>query len=378
MLLVKINQSFIKLIIFIFFNIIFFTQLSFSSDFKDCNHKAFYVKNIRTDVTSDSIIKAKLLAEKQALHSGLITLIKRLTLKKKNNIKFKIELRNLINFIKINNEANSTNRFIASFDICFNRKAIIKLFKSYDLSYAEVYSLPISVLPIFGSPRGYVVFDKNHVWQKLWVKNFQNYDGLLKFKISKANLLLKRNLNVKKILLSEKNEIVKIMKFNKTKRLMTVVSEPVLLKNGNFGLKTYSRLYNKKGEFDSTLYSNLKKFKSYNTAVKVQKKQLEKEIKQILFIFSESWKKNNLFKENALTQVNLYVPIKRKNDWSKFISLVNKLPYVNHFKIISLKNDVGKVRINFQGTAKTFLTILNEKGLKITKVKDEFVLSKSK
>ena len=159
---------------------------------------------------------------------------------------------------------------------------------------------------------------------------------------------------------------------------MTVVSEPVLLKNGNFGLKTYSRLYNKKGEFDSTLYSNLKKFKSYNTAVKVQKKQLEKEIKQILFIFSESWKKNNLFKENALTQVNLYVPIKRKNDWSKFISLVNKLPYVNHFKIISLKNDVGKVRINFQGTAKTFLTILNEKGLKITKVKDEFVLSKSK
>jgi len=38
--------------------------------------------------------------------------------------------------------------------------------------------------------------------------------------------------------------------------------------------------------------------------------------------------------------------------------------YVNHFKIISLKNDVGKVRINFQGTAKTFLTILNEKRFK--------------
>ena len=37
----------------------------------------------------------------------------------------------------------------------------------------------------------------------------------------------------------------------------SIVSEPVLLKNGNFGLKTYSRLYNKKGEFDSTLYSNL-------------------------------------------------------------------------------------------------------------------------
>ena len=157
---------------------------------------------------------------------------------------------------------------------------------------------------------------------------------------------------------------------------MTVVSEPVLLKDGSFGLKTYSRLYNEKGEFDSTLYSNLKTFESYNSAFKAQNKQMEKEIKQILSIFSESWKKNNLFKANELTQVNLYVPIKRKNDWSNFILLVKDLPYIYDFKIISLKKDVGKVRINFQGTAKTFLTVLNEKGLKIKKVQDEFVLSK--
>ncbi len=331
MLLVKINQSFIKLIIFTLFNIIFFYQNCFSADFKDCNHKAFYVKNVRSDVTSETIVKAKILAENQALYSALIRLIQRLTLKQKEKIKFEIDIRNLINFIKINNEANSTNRFIASFDVCFNRKAIIKLFKSFNLSYAEVYSLPISVLPIFGSPRGYVLFDKNHVWKKLWLKNIQNYDGLLKFKISKANLHLKRNLKVKKVLNSEKNEIVKIIEFNKAKRLMIVVSEPVLLKDGNFGLKTYSRLFNKKGEFDSTLYSNLKKFKSYNAAFISQKKQLEKEIKEILNIFSESWKKNNLFKENVLTQVNLYVPIERKNDWSRFIFLVNNLPICKSF-----------------------------------------------
>jgi hypothetical protein len=166
MLLLKINQSFLKLIIFILFNIIFFYKDCFSSDFKDCNHKAFYVKNIKADVTSDTIVKAKLLAENEALYGALIRLIQRLTLKKKDKIKFEIDIRNFIDFIKINNEANSTNRFVASFDVCFNRKAIIKLFKSYDLSYAEVYSLPISVLPIFGSPRGYVVFDKNHIGKK--------------------------------------------------------------------------------------------------------------------------------------------------------------------------------------------------------------------
>ena len=85
---------------------------------------------------------------------------------------------------------------------------------------------------------------------------------------------------------------------------------------------------------------------------------------------------NNLFKENIVTQVNLYVPIKIKKDWSSFISLLKNLSYVNDFKIISLSNKVGKVRIYFQGKVNTFLTILNEKGLKIEKIKDEFILLK--
>ena len=157
---------------------------------------------------------------------------------------------------------------------------------------------------------------------------------------------------------------------------MVVVSEPVLLKEGQFALKTYSRLYNENGDFDTTLYTNLKRFKEYKDLLKIEQKILNKEIVNILNVFSNNWKKNNLFKENIVTQVNLYVPIKIKKDWSSFINLLKNLSYVNDFKIISLSNKVGKVRIYFQGKVNTFLTILNEKGLKIEKIKDEFILLK--
>jgi len=378
MLFLKINHSFKTFLIF--FTLITFSviRFSFSTEIKDCINDAFYITNIKSDVTSDNISKAKSLAENEARSKAFLRLLKRLSLTKKKNIKFNLDIKNLINFIKINEEANSLKRFVGSFDVCFNRKAVVNFFQSNNLLHAEVYSFPISILPIYGSPRGYVFYDERDIWHKLWLNNLSKYDGLLKFNLSKANISLKRNLNPKKIIQSEKNEILKIIKFNNRQRLLVVLTEPVLLKEGKFALKTSAKLYNVNGTFDSTLYSNQKMFKSYKSITKASSKTLDLEIKQILRIFSQSWKKNNLYKANTLTHIDLYIPLNNKKDWSDFIFLVKKIPYVNQFKIIALREDIGKVRINFQGSANTFFTILNEKGLKVEKINNEFILLKLK
>ena len=378
MLFLKINQSFkLFLIIFILMALYVF-KFSFSSDFKDCSNKSFYITNIKSDITSDNISRAKSLAENQARSKAFTRLLQRLSVRQKKKIKFDLDIKNLIDFIKINQEANSLKRFVGIFDVCFNRKAVINFFQSNNLAHAEVYSFPISILPIYGSPRGYVFYDEKHVWHKLWLENLSKYDGLLNFNISKANIALKRNLKPKKIIQAEKNEILKIINFNNRQRLMVVLAEPILLKGGKFALKTSAKLYNANGTFDSTLYLSEKKFKSYESITKIKPEKLNIEIKKILMIFSESWKKNNQFKANTLTHIDLYIPLNKKNDWSNFIYLVKKIPYINEFNIIALTDEVGKVRINFQGSANTFFTILNEKGMRVKKIEDEFVLSKLK
>ncbi len=133
-------------------------------------------------------------------------------------------------------------------------------------------------------------------------------------------------------------------------------------------------MYDKKGEFIANIYSNIKNFKNYENVQKNEKRYLEKEVKNIIYIYSESWKKSNLFKKDVLTHIDLYVPINKENNWSNFISLVDKIPYINDFIIVAIRNDVGKVRIQFQGTVDTLFSIFNEKGLKFKKVKDEFIL----
>ncbi len=373
-LFLKINQSFFILLIFVIINNIIYIKKSFSSNYKDCNDLAFYITNIKSDITSENIQKAKLIAENNARSIAFNKLFNRLVLKPKKEKTFKLDFRNIISFIKINQEASSKKRFVGSFDVCFDKMETRKFFEENDLSYAEIFSVPISVLPIYGSPRGYVFFDDRNTWQTIWSEKIDRYQGLLKLNISKGNLFLKRKLNAKKIIRSDSIEISKIIKHDKTKRLLTVIAEPALLKNGDFVLKIFAKLYNKNGEFITNIYSNIKKFKNYENIKKNETTYLKTEIEKIIYFYSESWKKTNLFKRDVLTHIDLYVPIKKEKNWSDFINLVNQIPYINEFIIVAIRHDVGKVRITFQGTVDTLFGIFNEKGLKFKKIKDEFIL----
>ena len=72
----------------------------------------------------------------------------------------------------------------------------------------------------------------------------------------------------------------------------------------------------------------------------------------------------------------MYIPIHRKQDWSNSLLLLNTLPYMKKIDIVGLKEDVGKVSLEFQGTNNTFFNILNEKGFKLKQINDEFILIK--
>ncbi len=361
-------------IIFIFLFLFQFEVIASSK--LDCKEKAFYVNNVVSDAKHQDLTKAKLKAEERGRFIAFNQLLNRLTLRKQIKDSYKIDLNKMINFIKINNEANSTNRFFGSFDFCFNRDEVVKFFKKENLNFAEVFSLPISIFPIYESPTGYVFLDEKDTWYKLW-KNFLNSnDSLLKFKLSTGNLLLKRSIKGKEIIKSDGNVLKKIIKNDSTKRILVVILEPKLGRFGKYQLKISGKLYNELGEFDQTIFSKLRNYKNFKSTTFLNKKLLLKDINELIYVFEESWKKNNFFKEGLVTFVDIYIPIQKMQNWSNSLRLLNNLPYMKKIDIVGLKGNVGKVSLGFQGTNNTFFNILNEKGYKLKQVNDEFILIK--
>ena len=364
---------FVKLIFLFLF--IFQFEVIASSKF-DCKEKAFYVNNVISDAKHQDLTKAKSKAEEKGRLIAFNQLLNRLTLRKQIKDSYKIDLNKMINFIKINNEANSTNRFLGSFDFCFNRDEVVKFFKKENLNFAEVFSLPISIFPIYEGPSGYVFLDEKDTWYELWKSFLNTNDSLLKFKLSTGNLSLKRSIKGKEIISSNKNVLKKIIQNDSTKRILVVILEPKLGRFGKYQLKISGKLYNENGEFDQTIFSKSRNYKNFKSLTFLNKDFLLKDINELIYVFEESWKKNNFFKEGFITFIDVYIPIQKMQDWSNSLLLLNNLPYMKNIDLVGLKGDVGKISLAFQGTNNTFFNILNEKGYKLKQVNDEFILIK--
>ena len=298
-----------KIIFFIIFKTCFLSSTLSASTEQDCLNSSFYIKNISVDLTKESINEARSEAELKAKLIGFKRLINRLIIKNKtleNDIK---QINPLVDYLKINKEANSDKRYLANFDICFNRSHVVNFFRKNKFQYAETYREPIAVLPVFKGPRGVVSWDDRDDWYSNWQNNLKSIDGLVKFKLAKGNFSLNRILTSNVLLKPNKEFINKLTKNENTNALILVVAEPILMTNGKTFLSTYVKFYNKTGKLETTIYRNKIPLKKTSSFYNIDKKLIKNEILQIIKSMEINWKKNNLIDTRVNNEVDLLIPI---------------------------------------------------------------------
>lgn len=325
----------LKIISLVLTNIIFTYSVSLASNNDDCRNSSYYVKNIKVDLTKKSIVEARKLAEDKAKLFGLKKLVNKLTLRNKK-IKFKnFEVLQLVDYLKINSEANSNTRYVANFDICFNRKLIIEYFHKNKIQYAETYRKTISILPVFKGPRGVIIWDEKDPWYLKWKTEIKSSEGLVKFSLAKGNLKLSRRIRSNLINVSNKDLISKLINLEKSEELLVVIAEPVLKNDGKTFLSTYAKIYNKNGTLENTLYRNKTPLKTTASIYNIDQTLLNKEVLNIKNSIEKNWKKDNLINSSIINEVELIIPI------SSYKSTTLEAPFLFNDKIIKVKSTDG-------------------------------------
>ena len=298
-----------KLIFLILLNLIYFDKSSYGFKDNDCINSSFYIKNINVDLTKDSINEARSEAETKAKSIGFKRLIKRLTIKNKDIKINNSEIADLVDYIKINSEANSDKRYIANFDFCFKRSSVIKFFQIKKIHYAETYREPIAVLPIFKGLRGFILWDENDKWYKRWKQELNHNDGLVKLELAKGNFYFNRNLNANLLSKSNKQLIKNLIKNEKTNALLIVLAEPVLKNDGKIYLLTYAKFYNSSGNLVNTIYRNLILLDKTTSLYDIEDNLINLEVRNIIHSIQDNWKKDNLINTQVYDEVDLIIPI---------------------------------------------------------------------
>ena len=322
----------LKIISLVLTNIIFSYSVSLASNNDDCRNSSYYVKNIKVDLTKKSIVEARKLAEDKAKLFGLKKLLNKLTLRNKK-IKFKnLEVLQLVDYLKINSEANSNTRYVANFDICFNRKLIIEYFHKNKIQYAETYRKPISILPVFKGPRGVIIWDEKDPWYLKWKTEIKSSEELVKFSLAKGSLKLSRRIRSNLINVSSKDLISKLINLEKSEELLVVIAEPVLKNDGKTFLSTYAKIYNKNGILENTLYRNKTPLKTTASLYNIDQTLLNQEVLNIKNSIEKNWKKDNLINSSIINEVELIIPI------SSYKSTRLEAPFLFNDKIIKVKS----------------------------------------
>ncbi len=302
-------SKFLKIIITIIFKLFFFISISFASINEDCQNSPFYVENINVDLTKESINEARSEAENKAKLLGIRRLINRLIVNK-NSLEFKKnEILTLVDYLKINKEANSDRRYLANFDICFNRNLVINFFRKKNLKYSETYREPISILPIFKSPRGLVIWDEKDEWYKKWKKILKLADGLVKLKLAQGDFQLNRTISTDVFVNSDRKFIQTLIKREKTNALLIVTAEPILQTDGKTFLTSFAKYYNLNGKLVNTVYRNKIPLNKTSSLYNVDKTLIRKEIINIINSIEKNWKQNNLIDTSIINEVDLIIPI---------------------------------------------------------------------
>ena len=327
MILKKLNLFFL-----IFIKIFFFTSLSFGSSNDDCRSSSFYIKNISVDLTNSSIMKARSEAELKAKLVGFKRLIKRLTIRDKQIKINNSEISQLVNYLKINKEANSDKRYKANFDICFKRISVIDFFRKKKIMYSETFRETIAVLPIFKGLRGVIIWDKNDLWYKKWKQELIVDDGLVKLELAEGNFYFNRNLNTKSLSNFDKKLIQNLIKNEKTNSLLLVFAEPVLKTDGKTYLLTYAKFYNKDGDLENTIYRNTTSLTKTSSVFDIKENLFRKEVINIIDSIQKNWKEDNLINTLIYDEVDLIIPINSNSS----TTLINELLFND--KVIKVKS----------------------------------------
>lgn len=327
--------KYFKIIIIFIFEIILIDTNAIASIINDCSNSSFYIQNIKVDITKKNLLEARSVAEKKAKNIALSRLLSRLTLNNSIISPESYKEFDMIEYLKINSEANSNKRYKADFDICFNRESVISFFLKNKLQYAETYRKPISVLPIYRGPRGFILWDPKDLWYLAWNDRLKTLDGLVKLQLAKGSLYLKRNMTTKVILNSDEQIIKKLANNENADSVLLVVAEPVMLNDGKTYLSTYAKLFDNSGKLKNVLPGNKTPLKTKTSIYNIEERMFQDEVDNILNSIELNWKIDNVIDPNISNRVDLWIPIPIS------ASSILTEPLISSNKSIKVKSIVG-------------------------------------
>ena len=315
--------------------------------------KIFKIKDIEiSEPFSASFNKDKVINKAfdnafQELSSTIITTKDRSKLKnlKLNDIKY------LIESFEINDENFLNNKYIANFNVNFNKKKTLNFFEKKNIFPSLKREKDFLTILIFIDNNNNQIFlYENNPFYKNW-NNKQKKYFLINY------VLLDEDLEDLK-LINENKENIENYKFERIIRKYDLEDYIISI---FFRNKKELRILSK-FSFDNSLKIINQKY--FDTDLNDQE-TIDNLVFETKLQLEDLWKNNNLINTSLKLPINLQINSEKTLELTNFEKAIDLIDLVYDYYITSISNKTINYKIIFNGSPRQFLKIMEEKNIKI-------------
>ncbi len=336
-----------------------------------CAEPVFGVSNISIDQRAETASIARDIGVRKAAEQAFSTVLDRILLTNDAQHKFMSlhDLDDFSDFTHIVEEKNLDQRYIATLDFCFDAARLRQAMITAQLSWSELQSPPVLVIPIWSGPDGARAWQKDNQWIAGWRDAVAAYDGLLSFRQLDHNLINERQFRGEDLLLANPAKLKHAASLVRAEQVMLVAAS--LDYEGSKPLVTITaRLFDKVGQMiTDILYGDQKTLENFTV------NDLDIMRRKIIERMDESWQMANLIDDREIGYLTVFLPVTSLKEWAKRLSALDEIAVIQSYDIITLNTRGGQLYLRLAGSKEALQNALSAHRLQLVDYGDQQLIS---
>ena len=325
-----------------------------------CENPVFGVSGIGIDEAAATASQAQSNAMDNAQSAAFQTVLDRLLISGMPD-GLSPNAQDFIELVHIQTETSLPGRYIAEIDVCFSPLMVRGLFKENKLSWAEVTSPLVLVLPVFASPAGVRAWQKDHPWLKMWQEAVQDHEGLVRFKTLTASLANERQLQAERLFTADRTILAKAGARADAEQILLIRAQlrfrddkPILIVRGD--------LHNQDGTMILSLLQSEYNLSSSFSADDVNSLYTDI-ITNIFNQLETAWRNSNARTTEIANKVIARLSFDNLNQWVARKNAIENVKAIIDLDILSLSTNNAVIALELAGSTDSLRYSLEPVGL---------------
>lgn len=275
-----------------------------------------------------------------------------------------------IDFVHISSETALAQRYIADIDICFDPVRMRDQFIKQGLSWSELFSSPILLLPVWEDPSGTRVWARNVTWLDVWRDIDARDDQLLRLKTLSPDLALERRLPPGQIK-SQQPDILALSAEAAEAQQVAVIYAGLDYTRSPPMLVMKADLFDADGAFLSEINAvemELNGRTNLPEAFDVFRQTF-------ITTLSDTWQRENLYKVEDRADIHVELPVNNLEIWYRLRTLLAELPIVQSITVLRLTSTSGVLKLKLSGSVEALQMAVRSTGYRLEASGDVYRLN---